>query len=388
MRRSLYWIVAMWLCLVCLLPQAALAAPLGELMPPPDMPMAAVPTLKKAATATPSPAASSRPEIAAVRWLVHNDGVSGESYLRIVIDTTVPVKVQSALSSKVVPQLVVDIRGAGIGAVDSNISLDGDIADKAKISRIDSVNSRMTIDLPATLDRSDYKVFTLQQDPANNKLFRVVIDINKPVPKANIVFTPGLRNKVIVIDPGHGGSDPGAIGPNKTQEKDLTLAVALKAQALLEKAGAKVIMTRRDDRDVFGVNASATDELKARAMVGNNNNADVFLSIHINSFSGPNAVGTSTYYYQKTGYDGMLAQAIQDGLIGSAGLDDRGIASARFYVLKRTTMPAILAELGFISNPEEERKLNQPQFQQQMAQGLVKGLESFFQQASAKGGRG
>ncbi|MBP2625767.1 MAG: N-acetylmuramoyl-L-alanine amidase [Firmicutes bacterium] len=325
-------------------------------------------------------------ELANVRWLVHKDAVEGTSKLRLVIDTTGPVKINGTLSENDGPQLTIDVKDAVVGKVDDSVSLDGEIADKVTFIKKDATNSQVVVNLSNMIDDSDYKIFTLPSDISSNKTFRVVIDINKPLPKKIYNFTPGLKDKVIAIDAGHGGSDSGAVGPNKTQEKRITLAVAQNVKTLLERAGAKVLMTRQTDVDVYGPNASAVDELQARTKVANDNKADVFVSIHINAFTNPLAGGTATYYYQKTGYDAMLAKNIQDNLAKIDGFQDRGINSARFYVIKRTEMPAVLAELGFISNPNEEKMLNLPQVQQQMGQSIVRGLENFFAQAARKGG--
>lgn len=329
---------------------------------------------------------SANNQLTNVRWLVHKDAVEGTSKLRLVIDTSNPVKVSSNLNGKNGSQLIVDISGAAVGKVGNSVALDGQIADKATFIKKDNNNSQMVVDLSTMISDSDYKVFTLKSDTINNKTFRVVVDINKIVPKAEYNFTAGLRNKVIAIDPGHGGSDPGAIGPNKLQEKTVTLAVAQRVQDLLEKAGAKVLMTRKTDVDVFGPNASAVDELNARTVAANNNKADVFVSIHINAFTNPTVGGTATYYYQKSNYDALLADCIQSNLVSTAGLQNRGTYAAGFYVIKRTQMPAVLTELGFISNPDEEKLLSTPQFQQKMAQGIVQGLDSFFIQAARGGG--
>jgi N-acetylmuramoyl-L-alanine amidase len=324
-------------------------------------------------------------EVTNVRWLVNKDTVTDTRKLRLVIDTTGTVKVSRVQNDNDAPQLIIDLQGVSVSKFNNSMALDGEIADKVTFSQ-NANDSQVVVGLSNMIDDSDYKIFTLPSDSVNHKSFRVVIDINKPEPKVMYNFVAGLNNKVIAIDPGHGGSDPGAIGANKTQEKTITLAVAQKVKILLEKAGAKVLLTRQTDVDVYGPNASAADELQARAMVANNNKADVFLSIHINAFSNPAVGGTATYYYQKSSYSAMLAQNIQDNLVKSGGLQDRGISPARFYVLKRTEMPAILTELAFISNPNEETLLNTPQFQQQMAQGIVQGLEAFFAQAARKGG--
>ncbi len=325
-------------------------------------------------------------EITAVRWANHVDAITGLGKLRMVFDLTGPIKLETTVTGTPVPQLTVDIQGASPGNISDAYTFDGRIAELLTIAATGPATTRIALQLPLMVEESDYKVFMLRNDPANNKPHRIVIDISQKVPPAKYTFTAGLKNKIIAIDPGHGGSDPGAIGPNKTQEKTITLAVAQRLRALLEKAGAKVLMTRTDDRDVFSSNASAVDELKARATVGNNKKADVFISIHINAFTNPSAGGTSTHYYQKTYYDALLANSIQSFIVPAGGLRDRGALAANFYVVKRTIMPAVLTELAFVSNPDEEKLMNTPDFQQKMAQGMYLGLEKFFAQAARLGG--
>lgn len=325
-------------------------------------------------------------ELTSLRWRVSKDAVEGTSKLRLVIETTGPVKINGALSGNSGPQLIIDINDGIVGKIGESMVLDGDIADKVTFIKKDGTSSQIVVNLSNEIDDSDYKIFTLPSDSSSNKPFRVVVDINKPVPKVVYNFTAGLKDKVIAIDPGHGGSDSGAIGANKNQEKTITLAVAQNVKTLLERAGAKVLMTRQTDVDVFGPNASGADELQARSNVANNNKADVFVSIHINAFSNPTVGGTATYYYRNSSYSAMLAKNIQDNLVKSSGFTDRGLSAAGFYVLKHTQMPAVLAELGFISNPNEEKSLMLPQTQQQMAQAIVQGLEDFFAQAARKGG--
>ena len=322
-------------------------------------------------------------ELAAVRWLLNSGDGNGRTHLRLVIDTTGPAIVNHILDDTN-SQIIIDVAEASLGKIDTKSSLDGEIADQVAFAPLGTTSSRAIISLSGTIDESDYSVFTLKEDPDNDKMFRIVIDINKPLPEPNFIFTPGLQDKIIAIDPGHGGSDSGAVGSNQTKEKDLTLAVSQKVQTLLEKAGAHVLMTRQDDTDVYGPNASAVNELRARTQVANDNKADVFVSIHINAFSNPAAGGTATYYYPKSKYDGMLAQAIQNKLAIAGGLQNRGKQPANFYVMKHSTMPTVLAELAFISNPTEEEILNTLQFQEQMAQAIVQGLDDFFKKASPK----
>ncbi|MEG6586825.1 N-acetylmuramoyl-L-alanine amidase [Dendrosporobacter sp. 1207_IL3150] len=325
-------------------------------------------------------------EITKVNYALSNDALTGSQKLRLVFDISGQVQATASMSATPDPCLTVNFKGASLGDFKDAMTLDGKIANEVKFSAINAESSKIMINLPAMLEDSEYKVFTLPSDPKANRPFRVVVDINKPIPPIEFNFKPGLKGKVIVLDPGHGGSDPGAIGLNKLKEKEVTLPVAIKVKALLEKAGAKVIMTRQDDRDVFGAAATAVEELSARTKVANSIKADLFLSIHANAFANRSVGGTSTHYYQKSRYDKMLAQNIQTSLIEAGGLADRGIQTANFYVVKRTLMPAALLELAFISNPEEEKLLGSPTFQQEIAEGIVDGINNFFRQAASRGG--
>lgn len=332
---------------------------------------------------------SAQAELTAVRFYVHKDAVTGASKLRVVVDASAPVATDVVLNQTPSPRLTINAKGAQLNKGLTAKPLDGAIASRVSFAALPTTGSRIMIDLPAMVGSDDYKVFTLRADPKANKPDRIVIDINEPLPITDFSFTAGLKGKVIALDPGHGGSDPGAVG-STSQEKNVTLPIALNVQSLLEKAGAKVYMTRRDDRDVYGANASATEELGARTAIGNTNKADLFISIHINSFSDPNVGGIASYYFAKTGYDSMLAQNLQSAIIdkvGDSNWDDRGTNQARFYVLRNTRMPAVLLELGFISNPTEEKLMNTPQFQLQAAQGIVQGLDKFFAQAAKAGGK-
>lgn len=385
MRRMITTIIS--LAIICLIPQSVGHS---ASVPVPKSP-AAKPAIQTASVKS-EPAIVAKEdkselvEITAVRWANHVDAATGLSKLRLVLDTTGPVRIESEATGMPVPQLTVDLKGAQPGKISDSYEFDGRIAELVTIAAIEPSVTRIAIQLPLMVEDSDYKVFALSSDAVNNRPCRVVIDINQKVPPVKLAYTPGLRNKTIVIDPGHGGSDPGAVGLNKTQEKDITLTVSQRLQTLLEKAGAKVIMTRKDDRDVFGVNASAVDELKARTTIANTNKADAFISIHINSFTNRVAGGTATYYYQKTYYDSLLANSIQSFLGPAGGLRDRGVSAANFYVIKRTFMPAVLTELAFVSNPDEEKLMNTPEFQQKMAQAMYLGLDRFFAQAARLGG--
>lgn len=188
----------------------------------------------------------------------------------------------------------------------------------------------------------------------------------------------GLSGKIITLDAGHGGSDPGAIGSDGTKEKNITLAITKAVKELLEKKGAKVYMTRTTDVDVYGPNASDADELQARVNVGEKYNSDLFVSLHINSSVNKNIGGFSTYYYPKTSNDLRIAKSIQDQLTANFGVDDLGVRQANFYVIKRISMPATLVEMCFISNEKELVLMKGKWFQNKTARLIAAGIEKYF----------
>jgi N-acetylmuramoyl-L-alanine amidase len=118
--------------------------------------------------------------------------------------------------------------------------------------------------------------------------------------------------------------------------------------------------------------------LQARIDVANKAEANLFVSVHINAFTNPTAKGTSTYYYPKTTGDIRLARLIQAGMVGQIRLQDRGQFPARFYVLKHAEMPAALLEVAFVSNPAEEKQLNDAKFIKKAALGIYNGIAAYF----------
>lgn len=190
-----------------------------------------------------------------------------------------------------------------------------------------------------------------------------------------------LSGRTIVIDPGHGGNDAGAIGPTGVMEKSVTLNVALELRKLLEAEGATVIMTRETDTTVSykGAKASDIEELGARCEVANSIGADIFISIHADSFTRPEARGTTGYYYSGgSGRGQKLADCIRRNLVEQLGTPSRGTQPCNFYVVRHTDMPATLIELGFISNKDEERLLDSKEGVQRAAQGILDGIEDYF----------
>lgn len=186
-----------------------------------------------------------------------------------------------------------------------------------------------------------------------------------------------LAGRTIVVDPGHGGKDVGAIGPSGSYEKNSTLPVGLNLADLLRQAGAKVVMTRTGDTSPAGTSYTELKDLQARVKVANQIKADLYVSIHNDAFSNPEAGGVTTYISADNprAVEGReLASAVQQEVIKQVGLQDRKVKTANFYVVKNTTMPAILLELGFISNPNEEKLIINPEFQKKAALGIYRGI--------------
>ena len=178
----------------------------------------------------------------------------------------------------------------------------------------------------------------------------------------------GLKDKVIVIDAGHGGKDPGASG-EEYQEKTLTLDIAQELKRTLEAAGTNVIMTRNGD---------TYPTLTERVNISHNNDADIFISIHLNSSISKEAHGIDTYYYETNVDEQELAICIQEELTKATGLKSRGVHEGNFQVIRTNAKAALLVEFGFISNPDEEKILASKDFQVKAATGIVKGLERYF----------
>lgn len=350
-------------------------------------------------------AAAEATEISAVRVATRND--ANIPFVRTVLD----------VNNKVTPKLFVDKSGQYVTVTLPGTKVAADLqtdykADENIVSKITLAKRLNDTDinfrLPYKVTTDDIKVFTL--GPTGSAASRVVIDINdksgkvrqwhkwkhlnmgtygndkaskpanKPVtsiPAYKRSTAKGLKGKVICLDPGHGGTDSGAVG-SYSQEKNITFAIAKKAQALLSAQGATVVMTRTADMDVYGPHAGAVEELQARCNVANIAAADVFISIHIDASDQAEPGGVTAYYGTGSKEGLQLATALHRENMKATNFGDRGVHAANFYVLLHTVMPATLLELGFISNPQEERTLNTDAQQQNFAESIVDGLSRYF----------
>ncbi|MYG24771.1 MAG: N-acetylmuramoyl-L-alanine amidase [Boseongicola sp. SB0677_bin_26] len=218
----------------------------------------------------------------------------------------------------------------------------------------------------------------------------------------------GLTAKTIIIDPGHGGKDPGAPGAGTLHEKGIVLSISAKLRDILTAKGYTVLMTRDTDRFI---------PLKKRTEFATQHKADLFLSIHANGSESSKANGIETYYLDVTSTDSAsekiavreninsgysiqeldtllegliresksedsrrLAQSVQQALVQSTGAVDRGVKHARFVVLIGTKVPAILIETGFVSNAVEGQKLATSAYQHKIATAIAQGVDRFLGQ--------
>lgn len=190
-----------------------------------------------------------------------------------------------------------------------------------------------------------------------------------------------LSGKTIMIDPGHGSPDTGAIGPSGTYEKDNTLAIAEDLNSILQQAGAKVLLTRDNDSSPAASDFSEINDLQDRVDDAAKSKPDLFISIHNDSFSNPSVQGTTTYYCTDNPQEQksqQLASSIQSAMIDTVKTNNRGVKDANFYVIKYTTMPAVLVETAFISSPYEEARLQNDTFRKNVAAAIFHGIYNYY----------
>jgi N-acetylmuramoyl-L-alanine amidase len=197
---------------------------------------------------------------------------------------------------------------------------------------------------------------------------------SRPLSADGLPVVPRGRYKV-VIDPGHGGPDPGAVGIGGLRETDIVLDVGLQVAQLLQARGVQVLLTRTSEVDV---------DLPPRVSLANRSNADVFVSIHANALSmaRPDVNGVETFYFQ-AGNSLRLARSIQSQIMAiSPGTPDRGARPGRFFVIRRTVMPAVLTEMGFVTGRIDAPRLASPNFRRRLALAISAGILNYLRGAS------
>ncbi len=200
------------------------------------------------------------------------------------------------------------------------------------------------------------------------------VTVKEAKKKTPIIFNPPASNnhssgsRKIVIDAGHGGSDAGAIGGG-IKEKDITLDISKRVEKLLKQQGYQVKMTRTDDTYV---------SLQDRVEISENYSPDIFVSIHVNSSVKPEITGVETHYYRQESL--ALAQTVHASVASAINSPNRGLFKSKFYVINHTTSPAILIEIGFISNSAERAELTGEKRKQATAKAIADGIQNYFKQ--------
>ena len=249
--------------------------------------------------------------------------------------------------------------------------------------------TRVVIDYKAAMDAtiqrvSDPTIFALVLTPPTQTpviVPEIVIDPlppianpaepGEPVTNFNPLSKP-LRGLTIIVDAGHGGHDTGAPG-RKSKEKDHTLDIARRVQRYLTERGANALLTRSNDTYIT---------LQGRVDYAQSRNADMFISIHMNSSDSSASNGTETFYY--TPQSLPFAREIHNEFVQATGRKSRGVSRARFYVIRKTTMPSVLLECAFVSNPTEENIALSTAWRERLAQGVTRGVINYVEKYGAK----
>ncbi len=191
-----------------------------------------------------------------------------------------------------------------------------------------------------------------------------------------------VNDRCIVIDAGHGGADPGKVAGDGTEEKGINLSIAAKLQAFLEQGGAVVNNTRITD---VAVGENKRSDLKNRVALAKSNNADMFISIHQNSFPKSNVKGAQVFYNKNSEESKILAVSIQKRLKEVADNENERVAKANenYYVLKEIDVPGVIVECGFLSNTVEKEKLLSAEYQEKIAWAIYMGILDFYGEAVA-----
>jgi N-acetylmuramoyl-L-alanine amidase len=302
------------------------------------------------------------------------------------------------------------------GARKTVIEADDDDDSAATVAKLDPPEIKPAAKAPVTLPPPALNLPTLSRNSNRNRRPPATVfpDVREASPTASgdrsLIRALGLKIGRIVIDPGHGGHDTGTIGPNGLEEKDLVLDVGRRLGRLLQsRLGADVVFTRKDDTFI---------PLETRTSIANQEQADLFVSIHANSSRDPGARGVETYYLNFTSspealdvaarenaasdksvyelqdlvkkialkekieesheFASNVQRALHSGLAAkSPGIRDRGVKKAPFIVLIGANMPSILAEISFVSNPGDERRLQTSDYRQRIAESLYRGISRY-----------
>ncbi|MDD4237663.1 MAG: N-acetylmuramoyl-L-alanine amidase CwlD [Desulfotomaculaceae bacterium] len=194
-----------------------------------------------------------------------------------------------------------------------------------------------------------------------------------------------VSEKIIIIDPGHGGDDPGAVGESGTLEKEIVLEVSKKLAGILTQAGAQVYLTRDTDQDLSDPEqknsyGSKMQDLTRRVELANQKQADLFISVHVNSFPDHREGGAQTFSQPGEGDSKKLAEAIQQEMNRFTLNPGRQAKQVDYFANRMAKMPSAIVEIGFISNPQEEKLLADPIYQDKVAWSIYAGITRYLSQ--------
>ena len=337
---------------------------------------------------------------------------SSPDYTRVVIELSEPAAfTKNRLSNP--DRIFFDIGNASIaGEIKTSFPVGDGILQRVRASQFDKETVRVVLDIE---EISDMKCFLLESPS------KLIIDLYGKGNRTDSYSTASARRR-IVIDAGHGGHDPGAVGPNDLKEKDIVLDIALKVKKILMKDPLNGVFLTRE-KDVFL-------PLEERTAFANRKNADLFVSIHANASVNRKAKGIETYLLNWTDdeeanrvaarenrislrkmremnrqfdvvkkiTDDLLRQSKRDESVKLANyiqrsmvfnlddmhkVHDHGVKQALFYVLFGAKMPSVLAEVSFISNPEEERLLSSDAYRMELAKSIAEGINAYFNKVPA-----
>lgn len=196
-----------------------------------------------------------------------------------------------------------------------------------------------------------------------------------------------IGNQVVLIDAGHGGVDPGAVG-KVSLEKDITLNISKHLQLLVQQSGGKPVMVREADVDLGtseGLARRKREDLAQRIQLAKDFEADVYLSIHVNSSPNHSLTGPQVFYHEGLPEGKLLAEAIQTELNKLTGTKRVAKADQDLFILKKAQQAAVTVEVGFLSNPQEEQKLNETDYQHQLSVAIYQGLSEYCRKLQKEG---
>ena len=321
------------------------------------------------------------------------------------------------------PRILVNLYPANLNIVKEEIKVGNEFVEKIRLEQESESIVKLVLDLNRDLNPEEYTHNTFILKDKDSQSFVIDVRSSKEdliasllkekgsftFPSANLTISSKKMNYKIILDPGHGGEDPGAIGPTGLKESEVTLSVAKKLKKMLEdNLGVKVYLTRSRDRFIF---------LDERTEIANQLGGDIFVSIHANAGFNRQAKGVETFFNSRYAYgrgakevaarenvsfaseqvpagikrilwdmiqdryrseSNELSHIIQEELCKATGLEDRGVKSARFYVLRGAAMPATLVEICFITNPWEEKNLRRDDFKEKIVRGIFNGIKRYL----------